>query len=83
MDVHGAWPAKSSHNPVDAEPIGCRLMALPGPAGCNTAWDRTRGCSDCSALQCSALVRCATRKAKGVFEHTHSVWLAASQNEAC
>ena len=49
-------PAKPSPNPDDAGPIVRRLMGLPVTASCDTAWDRTRVCSDRCAPQ-NAVIR--------------------------
>ena len=41
-------------NPDDAGPIVLRPMGLPITAGCDTAWNRTRVCSDAPStdMQC-------------------------------
>jgi hypothetical protein len=51
-------PAKLSPIPDDAASIVHRLMGLPVIAGCDTAWDRTRVCSDAfsRAMQCLRLL---------------------------
>jgi hypothetical protein len=41
---------KHSPNPDDTGPFMSRPMGLPVTVGCNTAWDRTRGCSGAFAL---------------------------------
>jgi hypothetical protein len=63
-----APPAKLSPNPDDAGPIVCRPMGLSITAGCDTAWDQPRVCSD-------ALDRYATREAWlcGVLIYTGSL----------
>jgi hypothetical protein len=38
-------------NPDDAGPIMCRSMGLPITSGCDTAWIRTRDCSDVSCTK--------------------------------
>jgi hypothetical protein len=47
-------PAKPSPNPDIAGPIVCSLMDHLVAAGCDTAWDRTRICSNTAstAMQC-------------------------------
>ena len=50
-------------NPDNDGPIVHRPMGLPITAGCDTAWNRTRVCSDDTlALRCSALDCCATQE---------------------
>ena len=46
-------------NPDDAGPIVRRPMTLPIMAGCDTAWNRTRVCSEPSSteMQCLRLLR--------------------------
>ena len=47
-------PAKPSPKPDDTGPILRRPMGLPITAGCDTAWDWTRVCSEASSteMQC-------------------------------
>jgi hypothetical protein len=46
-------------NPDDTEPIVRHPMGLPITAGCDTAWNQTRVCSDASSteMQCLRLLR--------------------------
>jgi hypothetical protein len=65
-------PAKPCPNPDDAGPIVFRLMGLPVTACCDTAWDRTRVCSDvsCTAMQCLRPLQHSWEATANGFEQT-------------
>uniref|UniRef100_A0A8C8D848 Synaptic Ras GTPase activating protein 1b n=1 Tax=Oncorhynchus tshawytscha TaxID=74940 RepID=A0A8C8D848_ONCTS len=71
--------AKHTTNPDHAVPIVHRPMGLPITAGCDTAWEKTRVCSDASslAMQCLRLLRHSggyflSRKLKGSIKRAKS-----------
>ena len=51
--------SRPNPDPDDAGPIVRRPMGFPIAAGCDTAWNRTRVCSDASSteIQCLRLLR--------------------------